>query len=102
MDKSAGLVDDEKDNYDTIISFVARYLNAVKLGLEKITEWSDTSEPGDTPPSACDALDEEDRNLLHLHLDKWMDMDCILLPKRIVNLHMLSTKHSIENILTPE
>src|SRR5690606_7061822 len=38
----------------SLSQFTARYLNAVRLGRDGITQWSDGAAPGESPPSRCD------------------------------------------------
>lgn len=56
MDRSAARKrDDEGAQEDALSEFAARYLNAVRLGTEKIADWSNAAEPGENPPSKCSA-----------------------------------------------
>lgn len=53
MNRSAGHAHGKTPTPASLASFSARYLNAVRLGREKIDQWSATAEPGDLAPSRC-------------------------------------------------
>jgi hypothetical protein len=53
MDRSAGRQRDGRSAPDALATFAARYLNAVRLGVDSIEKWSETAEPGESPPSEC-------------------------------------------------
>ncbi|MEH6792184.1 protein DpdH [Parasphingorhabdus sp.] len=54
MDRSAGRAEGRSVTKASLSQFTARYLNAVRLGRDGITQWSDTAAPGDSPRSKCD------------------------------------------------
>ncbi|MEY9697540.1 hypothetical protein ABIE71_000283 [Bradyrhizobium diazoefficiens] len=53
MDRSAGRQKEATSAPHALATFAARYLNAVRLGVESIEDWSEAAEPGEHPPSAC-------------------------------------------------
>jgi Cdc6-like AAA superfamily ATPase len=53
MDQSAGRADGAKVTPSSLSSFAARYLNATRLGRERIEEWNEHAQPHDTAPSKC-------------------------------------------------
>lgn len=53
MDRSAGRAEGRSVTQESLSQFTARYLNAVRLGLDGITQWSDVAEPGENPRSKC-------------------------------------------------
>ncbi len=53
MDRSAGRADGSRVTATSLSTFASRYLNAARLGLERIEQWSDTAEPGEHAPSKC-------------------------------------------------
>lgn len=55
MDRSAGRAEGRSVTKASLSQFTARYLNAVRLGRERINQWSDGAAPGENPRSACDA-----------------------------------------------
>ncbi|WP_420566416.1 protein DpdH [Thalassobaculum sp.] len=61
MNSSAGRRDGQRVTEDSLSRFAGRYLNAVRLGNERVDAWSVDAEPGEPAPSACDecALREE-------------------------------------------
>lgn len=54
MDRSAGRADGRSVTKASLSQFTARYLNAVRLGRDGITQWSDAAGPGESPRSNCD------------------------------------------------
>lgn len=54
MDRSAGRIEGHSVTKASLSQFTARYLNAVRLGRDGITRWSDEAAPGDDPLSKCD------------------------------------------------
>lgn len=54
MDRSAGRAEGRSVTKASLSQFTARYLNAVRLGRDGITQWSDAAAPGDSPRSKCD------------------------------------------------
>jgi energy-coupling factor transporter ATP-binding protein EcfA2 len=54
MDRSAGRADGRSVTKASLSQFAARYLNAVRLGRDGITQWSDTAAPGESPRSKCE------------------------------------------------
>ena len=53
MDRSAGRVQGDLVSRRSLAEFVARYLNAVRLGRDRIQSWSGSAEPSDAAPSRC-------------------------------------------------
>jgi energy-coupling factor transporter ATP-binding protein EcfA2 len=53
MDRSAGRAAGRSVTKASISQFTARYLNAVRLGHDGITEWSESAAPGESPRSKC-------------------------------------------------
>ena len=53
MNRSAGHADGQTPTPASIAAFSARYLNAVRLGRDKIERWSEAAAPGDAAPSQC-------------------------------------------------
>ena len=53
MNQSAGHTRGQTPTPGSLASFSARYLNAVRLGRERIEQWSETAEPGQYAPSRC-------------------------------------------------
>lgn len=53
MDRSAGRAEGRSITKASLSQFTARYLNAVRLGRDGITKWSDAAAPGETPRSKC-------------------------------------------------
>ena len=53
MDRSAGHTGGENVTTASLSQFASRYLNAVRLGRSGIDRWSDTTAPGEEPPSSC-------------------------------------------------
>ena len=49
MDKSAGVNSNESMNI-SLEKFASRYMNAVRLGMDKIIDWNKTAEVGDITP----------------------------------------------------
>ena len=54
MDRSAGRAEGQSVTRASLSQFTARYLNAVRLGRDGITQWSDAAAPGESPLSKCD------------------------------------------------
>jgi energy-coupling factor transporter ATP-binding protein EcfA2 len=54
MDRSAGRAEGRSVTKSSLCQFTARYLNAVRLGRDGITLWSDTATRGESPRSKCD------------------------------------------------
>lgn len=54
MDRSAGRAEGRSVTKASLSQFTARYLNAVRLGRDGITQWSDAAAPGESPRSKCD------------------------------------------------
>ncbi len=54
MNRSAGDKKAEGMTQATLASFAGRYLNAVRLGSNKLSEWMATSSPTDPVPNACE------------------------------------------------
>lgn len=54
MDRSAGRAEGRSVTKASLSQFTARYLNAVRLGRDGITQWSATAAPGESPPSKCE------------------------------------------------
>ena len=54
MGRSAGRAEGRSVTEASLSQFTARYLNAVRLGRDGITQWSDGAAPGESPPSRCD------------------------------------------------
>lgn len=55
MDRSAGRADGRNVTQASLSQFASRYLNAARLGRERIDDWSASAGPGEGPPSRCDA-----------------------------------------------
>lgn len=53
MNRSAGHADGQTPTPASVAAFSARYLNAVRLGRERIERWSEAAGPGDAAPSQC-------------------------------------------------
>lgn len=53
MDRSAGRTEGEEVTSDSLAEFAARYLNATRLGRERIEQWSESASPHDAAPSRC-------------------------------------------------
>lgn len=53
MDRSAGRAEGQRVTPDSLSQFTARYLNAVRLGSDRVVAWNDTATPGEQPPSKC-------------------------------------------------
>lgn len=54
MDRSAGRAEGRSVTKASLSQFTARYLNAVRLGRDGITQWSATAAPGESPRSKCE------------------------------------------------
>ena len=54
MDRSAGRVEGHSVTKASLSQFTVRYLNAVRLGRDGITQWGDGAAPGESPRSRCD------------------------------------------------
>lgn len=54
MNRSAGRAKGQSVTKASLSQFTARYLNAVRLGRDGITHWSDAAAPGESPRSKCD------------------------------------------------
>ncbi len=54
MDRSAGRAAGQLVTPSSLAEFGARYLNAARLGKERIEQWSLSARPGDAAPSSCD------------------------------------------------
>jgi energy-coupling factor transporter ATP-binding protein EcfA2 len=54
MDRSAGRAEGRSVTKTSLSQFTSRYLNAVRLGRDGITRWSDAAAPGESPRSKCD------------------------------------------------
>ncbi|WP_156444596.1 protein DpdH [Sphingomonas sp. CCH20-B6] len=54
MDRSAGRAAGQAVTPSSLAEFAARYLNAARLGRERIEQWSLSAGPGDAAPSRCD------------------------------------------------
>lgn len=59
MDRSAGHEGEASVTEHSLNRFAARYLNAVRLGDDKIEAWSKKAAPGEAPPSACEGCKHE-------------------------------------------
>jgi hypothetical protein len=55
MDRSAGRAEGRSVTKVSLSQFTSRYLNAVRLGRDGITQWSDAAAPGESPRSKCGA-----------------------------------------------
>ncbi|WP_277988625.1 protein DpdH [Salipiger bermudensis] len=55
MDNSAGRSNGNKVTEDSLSRFAARYLNAVRLGADRIEAWSADAAPGEVATSACES-----------------------------------------------
>lgn len=53
MNRSAGHTQGQTPTSSSLASFSAKYLNAVRLGREKIERWSESAQPGEAAPSRC-------------------------------------------------
>ncbi len=53
MNRSAGRAGGRAVSERSLAEFAARYLNAARLGTERIERWSETAGPGDAAPSKC-------------------------------------------------
>ena len=53
MNRSAGRSEGGNVNEESLSRFAARYLNAVRLGADRIDAWSAEADPGEMAPSAC-------------------------------------------------
>lgn len=53
MDRSAGRAEGRSVTKASLSQFTARYLNAVRLGRDGITQWNDVAAPGESPRSKC-------------------------------------------------
>lgn len=53
MNRSAGRTDGMNVTASSLSQFASRYLNAVRLGRDRIDDWSKTATPGEDPPSRC-------------------------------------------------
>ncbi len=62
MDMSAGKTG-ESVSEESLAKYVSRYLNVVKIGQERLEEWSNHAQPGELAPSACE--NNEFKELLH-------------------------------------
>ncbi|WP_133250332.1 protein DpdH [Novacetimonas pomaceti] len=54
MDHSAGCANGRAVTQASLCQFTSRYLNAVRLGHDRIVQWNNGAMPGETPPSRCD------------------------------------------------
>jgi hypothetical protein len=54
MDRSAGRAEGRSVTKASLSQFTARYLHAVRLGRDGITQWSEAAAPGESPRSKCD------------------------------------------------
>ena len=54
MDSSAGRAGGGNVTQESLGQFASRYLNAARLGLERIDDWSASAVPGEGPPSGCE------------------------------------------------
>lgn len=54
MDRSAGRAEGRSVTKASLSQFTSRYLNAVRLGRDGITQWSDAAAPGESPRSKCE------------------------------------------------
>jgi len=59
MDRSAGRAEGRSVTKASLSQFTARYLNAVRLGRDGISQWSDEAAPGERPRSKCDSCDHQ-------------------------------------------
>jgi hypothetical protein len=59
MDRSAGRAEGRSVTKASLSQFTARYLNAVRLGRDGITQWSDAAAPGESPRSKCDLCNHQ-------------------------------------------
>lgn len=59
MDRSAGRAHGRKVTPASLNNFVARYLNAARLGRDAIERWNETASPGERPPSKCENCPHE-------------------------------------------
>ena len=55
MDRSAGRAEGRSVTKASLSQFTSRYLNAVRLGRDGISQWSDAAAPGESPRSKCGA-----------------------------------------------
>ena len=53
MDRSAGRAEGQEVTPDSLSEFAARYLNAVRLGRDRIEQWSENALPHEAAPSHC-------------------------------------------------
>ena len=53
MNRSAGRSEGSNVTKESLSRFAARYLNAVRLGADRINAWSAEADPGEMAPSAC-------------------------------------------------
>lgn len=53
MDRSAGRDEAREVTVDSLSEFAARYLNATRLGRDRIEQWSEGALPHDSAPSPC-------------------------------------------------
>ena len=53
MNRSAGRSEGSNVTEESLSRFAARYLNAVRLGADRIKAWSAEADPGEVAPSAC-------------------------------------------------
>lgn len=53
MNRSVGHTQGQTPTSASLASFSAKYLNAVRLGREKIERWSESAQPGEMAPSQC-------------------------------------------------
>lgn len=53
MNRSAGRAGGDSVSERSLAAFAARYLNAARLGTERIDRWSETAGPADAAPSKC-------------------------------------------------
>lgn len=53
MDRSAGRAEGRNVTTSSLSQFASRYLNAARLGPDRIERWNETAAPGEEPPSSC-------------------------------------------------
>lgn len=53
MDRSAGRAEGQEVTPDSLSEFAARYLNATRLGRDRIEQWSENALPHEAAPSRC-------------------------------------------------
>jgi len=54
MDRSAGRAEGRNVTPESLSQFASRYLNAARLGPDRIERWSEGAAPGEDPPSRCE------------------------------------------------